>query len=101
MAEEITSQSTNDKRPPGAAPLWQPGVSGNPGGRPSTAALRAALRPHEAKVLETLIALLGAANESVRLGAVKEFFDRLYGKCEAMKDPPAWLTDEKIVEMLS
>lgn len=93
---DTTRQITGELKPP-----WAPGQSGNPGGRPSTAALRAALKPHEKQVIETLIACLGDANGSVRMSAVKEFFDRLYGKCEAMKDPPSWLTDEKVLELLS
>lgn len=96
MSAENTGGNTAGLRAP-----WQPGQSGNPNGRPSTAALRAALKPHEAKVIDTLIACLGDENGSVRMSAVKEFFDRLYGKCEAMKDAPAWLSEEKIVEMLS
>lgn len=80
---------------------WKPGQSGNPSGRPSAAALRAALKPHEAKVVQTLLDCLGDESGSVRMAAVKEFFDRLYGKTEAAKEVPSWLKDEEIVDMLS
>lgn len=80
---------------------WKPGQSGNPSGRPSNASLRAALKPHEKTVIDTLIACLADESGSVRMAAVKEFFDRLYGKCEAAKEAPSWLKDEEIVDMLS
>lgn len=53
------------ERPPGAAPLWQPGQSGNPGGKPSQAGFRERCRQVAASLLE-LIATGTATHDQVR-----------------------------------
>lgn len=93
---DSTPQNTGKLAPP-----WKPGQSGNPGGRPSTAALRAALKPHERQAIETLVACLECESDTVRLAAAREILDRLYGKVEATKDAPSWLSDDQILEVLS
>ena len=54
----------------------------NPGGRPKGAAeLREALREYEPEAIQRLVALMRTArSEKVRLDAIREIFDRLYGR---------------------
>ena len=61
---------------------FQPGVSGNPGGRPkSLAPLRELARAHAAAAIEELARLaVHAKNETARIAAIRELLDRGFGK---------------------
>lgn len=60
---------------------WQPGQSGNPGGRPR--ALRdviQAAREYTHAALARLVALMGSDNESVALRAAEALLERAWGR---------------------
>jgi hypothetical protein len=59
-----------------------PGVSGNPGGRPKLVAeFQKALREqHYERALAALLDCLDDSDGRVRIAAVREVFDRLFGK---------------------
>jgi hypothetical protein len=61
---------------------FQPGVSGNPGGRPkSLGTLRALARTHAAEAIAELARLaVHAKSETARIAAIRELLDRAYGK---------------------
>ncbi len=61
---------------------FEPGQSGNPGGRPKVIAeLRELARQHTPAAIEELARLaLKARNEAVRISAIRELLDRGYGK---------------------
>jgi hypothetical protein len=61
---------------------FEPGRSGNPGGRPAAIGeFRARARQHAPAAIEELARLaLKARSESVRVSAIRELFDRGYGK---------------------
>lgn len=60
------------------AKKFQPGVSGNPGGRPKGIAAKA--REHADKAVEVLVGGLEDDDARVRIAAAKELLDRGYGK---------------------
>lgn len=57
---------------------FQPGVSGNPGGRPKGIAAKA--REHTDKALEVLVEGMEDKDPRVRVTAAKELLDRGWGK---------------------
>ncbi len=57
---------------------WQPGQSGNPGGRPKGIAAKA--REHTDRALEVLAEALADDDHRVRVTAAKELLDRGWGK---------------------
>jgi hypothetical protein len=61
---------------------FQPGVSGNPGGRPkSLGTLRALASSHAAEAIAELARLaMHARSETARIAAIRELLDRAYGK---------------------
>lgn len=62
-------------------PKWQPGESGNKGGRPKSAALRDLCRTYTAAAVEELARLaLNATGQMVRVQAIKEILDRGWGR---------------------
>ncbi len=60
------------------AKKFQPGVSGNPGGRPKGIAAKA--REHTDKAMEVLVEGMGDPDSRVRIAAAKEVLDRGWGK---------------------
>src|SRR5260370_21523462 len=101
MADEpvlqVVQTQIKQRLPPPAQ--WKPGQSGNPGGRPSCVALRAALRPHEKECIDTLVSLMREADEdSVRLRACQEILCRLYGKPDSFD--PDQLTEEELLQII-
>ena len=60
------------------AKKFQPGVSGNPGGRPKGIAAKA--REHTDKALDVLRDALSDEDARVRVAAAKEVLDRGWGK---------------------
>lgn len=60
---------------------FQPGKSGNPGGRPKEdPALRIAAREHTEAALQVIVASMGDDDAKVRLKAAEIILDRGYGK---------------------
>lgn len=60
---------------------FQPGQSGNPGGRPKeTAEIKAAARLHGKKAIEKLAALLDSPDDRTVIAASQALLDRGYGK---------------------
>jgi hypothetical protein len=59
---------------------FQPGQSGNPGGKPKGADLRKALSVYDDKVIQRLGELLDSKDDRVALQACKEVSDRRFGK---------------------
>lgn len=80
MADFSEEQRTPRRRGPGRQ--WQPGESGNPGGRPKVAGeIRDACRAVGQRVVEGLIDLaLGSPKHEVRVAASRELLDRGYGR---------------------
>ena len=72
---------------------FQPGQSGNPGGRPkSLGTLRALARTHAAEAIAELARLaMSAKSETARIAAIRELLDRAYGK------PTLLATDNDVV----
>jgi hypothetical protein len=60
---------------------FQPGQSGNPGGRPKeNAEVKALARAHGRKAIEKLALLLDSADERIQIGAAQALLDRGFGK---------------------
>lgn len=60
---------------------WQPGQSGNPGGRPKVnPELRRAAQEHSAEALDTLVKVMRTGKPSEQLLAAREILDRAWGK---------------------
>ncbi len=60
---------------------FQPGQSGNPGGRPKeNAEIKALARTYGRTALEKMAALLESDDEKVRLAAAQALLDRGFGK---------------------
>lgn len=64
------------------AKKFQPGQSGNPGGRPKGIAAKA--REYADKAMQVLADALGDEDPKVRIAAAKEIIDRGYGKSVTM-----------------
>ena len=83
---------------------FQPGQSGNPGGRPRVIAeLRELARAHAPEAIAELARLAkDAKSETARIAAIKELLDRAYGKptqfVAAENDEPA-LNDLNLEEL--
>lgn len=91
-------QNRPEARRPGN-PAWQKGVSGNPGGRPKSAVLRALLEPHRRRMVATLLLLMrGADKDSTKLEAVKVMLSYLDGKPDALA--PEELSDEELIAIV-
>jgi hypothetical protein len=61
-------------------PKFQPGQSGNPGGRPKMGELREACRSHAPEAIERLAQLMRNRSPRIQLGAIKELLNRAYGQ---------------------
>ena len=87
--EAVATTAQNSAKTPVGRP-WQPGQSGNPGGRPKVlGAFRERLREHADKAVQTLVDALDDENARVRVAAAAELLDRAYGKA------PQALTNEE------
>lgn len=86
VAGEVQSGNTRIGEKKNASHLWQPGISGNPSGRPKikriSDAYAAILDEHGATALAERVYCdaLTAKNPSDRLAAVQEMTDRVEGK---------------------
>ena len=61
--------------------IWQPGQSGNPGGRPKTVVDAVAIcQKHGEKACQVLEKLLDSKDERIQFAAAKEVLDRGFGK---------------------
>lgn len=84
------------KRANAAAPLWKPGQSGNPKGRPrSEHDLPALCRQHTKEAIERLVQIMRAEDDGRALMAVQQLLDRGWGK------PITPIVDETPTESLS
>lgn len=73
----------SENSPPTEMPWrFQPGQSGNPGGRPKGIAAKA--REHTNRAVEVLVAALDDQDGRTRIAAAKELLDRGHGKAIAM-----------------
>src|SRR5262245_39803414 len=61
---------------------WQPGHSGNPGGRPQASLeVRALARDHTAEALQTIVEIMRhGRSDAVRLAAAEAILDRGWGR---------------------
>lgn len=60
---------------------WQPGQSGNPGGRPKeNAEVKALARQHGPRAIAKLVELMEGDNPQVARAAAADLLDRGYGK---------------------
>ena len=79
MSENRKKQTGKNRKVPHSA--WQPGQSGNPGGRPKVAAeVRDLAREHGGMAIDRLVALMDSQNQSVALRAAEAVLDRGYGR---------------------
>lgn len=98
MSEQLNTE--NSKRNTAGLRPWTKGVSGNPGGRPKSAVLRAMLEPHRRKMVATLLHLMRSADkDGVKLEAVKVMLAYLDGKPDAI-GPNDLSTDELLAIVL-
>jgi len=95
----LSQNTSGNRRPPGAAPLWVKGVSANPGGRPKSAVLRAMLEPHRRDMVATLLHLMRAAKDATRLEAVKLMLAYLDGRPDAITLDS--MSDETLLVLLT
>lgn len=83
--------NTPDNTPPQLRPtLWRPGVSGNPSGRPKGGALLTqrllALTNDGMDIAEALVELCKSGKGEVRISAIREFNNRVYGPAAEVLD---------------
>lgn len=83
MSDQSHSQNTA-KNTSGLRP-WVKGQSGNPGGRPSHAAIRQALKPHEPATVARLIEHMLGSDAPASIMAIKLILGYLYGKPESVQ----------------
>lgn len=99
MSENVAQNSENSARRSYGRP-FQKGQSGNPGGRPKNAVLRAMLEPHRRRMVATLLQLMRSADkDGTRLEAVKVMLAYLDGKPDAI-GPNDLSTDELLAILL-
>jgi hypothetical protein len=96
----VTQLNTNpDLRETSAKPRgrpFQPGKSGNPGGRPKgDATVKELARAHTVEAIETLVAMLGAESERTRVAAAEALLSRGWGTPTAHVEtgPPGSFAD--------
>jgi Family of unknown function (DUF5681) len=85
MSGAQNSEISAVRAPPRGRP-FEPGKSGNPGGRPKgSTELRELARQHAPTAIEELARLaLKARSEAVRVSAIRELLDRGYGKTTSL-----------------
>lgn len=77
---------------------WQPGQSGNPGGRPKeNAEIKALAREHGQDAIAKLVELLDSSNPSVARAAAVDLLDRGYGKPSQTLDVDARVELSRLV----
>lgn len=83
---ESTDKST-DRRLANLRPNWQPGQSGNPGGRAKrNDAVKPLLDQFGPDAIRKLVTLMDSEDERIALMAAKEIADRAYGKAKPAED---------------
>jgi len=81
---DSNTEKNKEPRSPNLAPMWKPGQSGNPGGRPRgsslTKRLRQALDANDGKLAEVVVKVLLREAAKGKYQHLREILDRVEGK---------------------
>ena len=98
MSEQAGGPNLSQNRATAGLKPFVKGQSGNPGGRPSHASLRAALKPHEKETIERLIQHMRGDSTVASMDAITKILAYLYGKPESVQIDD--LSTEEILAVL-